>query len=89
MRKLKFVLDRISLETIYISFIRPLLEYSDVVWDNITKYEEQALENIQLEAARIVTGSTKLVSINILYIETGWETLKARRHKHKLFLIIK
>ena len=89
MRKLKFVLDRISLETIYVSFIRPLLEYSDVVWDNITKYEEQELENIQLEAARIVTGSTKLVSINALYIETGWETLKARRHKHKLILYYK
>ena len=47
------------------------------------------MENIQLEAARIVTGSTKLVSINALYIETGWETLKARRHKHKLILYYK
>ena len=89
MRKLKFILDRTSLETIYTSFIRPLLEYADVVWDKLTKYEEQELENIQVEAARIVTGSTKLVSINALYIETGWETLKARRHKHKLVLYYK
>ena len=34
MRKLKFKLDRRSLQTIYISFIRPLLEYADIVWDN-------------------------------------------------------
>ena len=34
MRKLKFQLDRKSLEIIYTSFIRPLLEYSNVVWDN-------------------------------------------------------
>ena len=31
MRKLKFILDRQSLEIIYTSFIRPVLEYADVV----------------------------------------------------------
>ena len=31
MRKLKFILDRKSLEIIYTSFIRPILEYADVV----------------------------------------------------------
>ena len=34
MRKLKFKLDRKSLETVYIAFIRPLLEYGDIIWDN-------------------------------------------------------
>ena len=41
LRKLKFLLDRQSLQAIYISFIRPiLLEYADVVWTNCTTYEE-------------------------------------------------
>ena len=31
MRKLKFKLDRRSLKTIYLSFIRPVIKYSDVV----------------------------------------------------------
>ena len=31
MRRLKFVLDRKSLETIYISFIRPILEYGNEI----------------------------------------------------------
>lgn len=31
MQKLKFILDRKSLETIYMSFVRPILEYADVV----------------------------------------------------------
>ena len=79
MRKLKFELDRKSLQTIYFSFIRPLLEYADVVWNNCTKYESDDLEKIQNEAARIVTGATKLVSINSLKSETGWETLESRR----------
>ena len=60
MRKLKFQLDRRSLEIIHISFIRPLLEYADVVWDNCTRYKVSAIENVQLEAARIVTGTTKI-----------------------------
>ena len=63
MRKLKFLLDRRSLEIIYVSFIRPLLEYADVVWDNCILYDGNALEKIQLEAARIVTGTTKLVAL--------------------------
>ena len=71
MRKLKFRLDRKTLETIYMAFIRPILEYADVVWCNITKYEEDELEKIQLEAARIVTETTTLVSIENLYKETG------------------
>lgn len=88
-RKLKFSLDRFSLQTIYTSFIRPLLEYADVVWDNCTQYEINALEKIQLECARIVTGATKLVSLEKLYREVGWEPLYERRQKHKLYLFYK
>ena len=72
MRKLKFQLDRRSLQIIYFSFIRPLLEYADVIWDNCFQYDE---------AARIVTGAIKLVSINKLLKETGWESLSTRRKK--------
>ena len=52
MRKLKFSLDRKSLETIYIAFIRPLLEYADVIWDNCAQYEKNELEKIQIEAVK-------------------------------------
>ena len=89
MRKFKFTLDRQSLEKIYVSFIRPLLEYADVVLDNCTKYEVNALEKIQVEAARVVTGATKLVSLDMLYRETGWETLESRRKNHKPYLYYK
>ena len=89
MRKLKFQLDRKSLETIYIVFIRPLLEYGDVIWDNCTQYEKRELDKIQNEAARIVTGATKLVSLNTLYSEIRWETLEQRRKNHRLTLFYK
>ena len=89
MRKLKFRLDRKSLEIIYIAFIRPILEYGDVVWDNCAQYEKEELERIQHEAARIATGATRLVSINSLYDEIKWESLQKRRHDHKLSLLFK
>ena len=46
-----------------------------------------SLWQIQTEAARIATGTTKLVSIENLYSEIGWDTLEARRkQKQKLTL---
>ena len=47
-------------------------------------YESNELEKIHNEAARIVKGATKLVSISSLLSETRWETLASRRRKNKL-----
>ena len=71
LRSLKFVLDRKSLQKIYFTFISPILEYADVVWDNCTEQQSLSLEKIQLEAGRIVSGTTKLVRIDKLYAEIG------------------
>jgi hypothetical protein len=40
-------------------------------------------------SGRIVTGGTKLTSIQKLYEETGWEKLLERRGKHQLILLYK
>ena len=75
MRKLKLMLDRDFLNKIYISFVRPNLEYVNIVWDNCTLYvETNAIERIQIEAARIVTGATNLVSLDMLSKVTSWES---------------
>ena len=65
------------------------MEYGDIVWDNCTLEDKKLLENIQLECARIVTGATKFVSIEKLYLDLGWETLQKRRNDHKLFMFYK
>ena len=95
MRKLKFKLNRKSLEIIYIAFIRPLLEYGDIIWDKCTQYEKKKkkkkkkkktnLTKIQNEAARIATGTTKLVSIYAIYSEVRWDSLQQRRNNLTLF----
>ena len=59
------------------------------MWCNLTKYQEDELKKVQLEAARIVTGTTKLVSLENLYRETCLETLNSRRKQHKLTLYYK
>ena len=87
MRKLKFELDRKSLEIISFTFISPLLEYANVVWDNCAQYEKLELDKIQNEAARIVT--TKLISLQALSDDTKWETLEERRRKSKIVLFHK
>ena len=89
MRKLKYVFSRRSLNQIYISYVRPVLEYSCVVWDGCTAEQQNSLERLQNEAARIVTGLTKSVTLNRLYQECGWQTLQERRRNQKLKLMYK
>ena len=89
MRKLKYKLDCKSLETIYLTFIRQLLEQGDVIWDNCTQYEKNELDKIQNEAARITTGTTKLISLDNLYKEVGWQTLHRRRQDNKITVFYK
>jgi hypothetical protein len=64
MRKLKFQLDRRSLEVIYLTFIRPILKYADVVYLNCTQYEKLELDKIEMKHR-----ATKLVSLVQLHSE--------------------
>ena len=89
LKALKFRVSRKSLEKIYFAYIRPLLEYSDTVWDNCSSESKKLLDAVHVEAAQIVTGATKLCSIDKLFIELGWESLQTRRNKHKLVTFYK
>ena len=68
----------------YLSFIRPILEYGDVIWDNCCNYEKFEIEKIQIEAGRIVTGATKSCQKSKILEETGWDSLETRRYKHRM-----
>jgi hypothetical protein len=65
------------------------MEYADVIWDNRKQNLINKSENIQLDAARMVTGGTRLTSHDSLYEETKWEKLKDGRNNHKLVLFHK
>ena len=85
-RRFKFQVDRKSLRVIYTEFIRPILEYSDVIWDNY-RVRKNDLDKLQNEAARIATGAIKLVSLNALSKEICWMSFKQRRKNHYITLI--
>jgi hypothetical protein len=91
LRPLKMKLDRRSLETLYKSFIRPVLEYADILWhipaDN--RHVLDILEKVQLEAARLVTGATRRCPTDRLYKEVAWETLSSRRKFHRAAMMFK
>ena len=89
MRKLKYTFSRTALNQIFISYIRPVLEYSAVVWDGCTIQDKLALEKLQNEAARIVTGLTRSASLDNLYRECGWVSLSERRKFQKLCFMYK
>ena len=76
MRRLKFTLNRKSLNQIYVSYIAPVLEYASIVWDGCTDTCSESLQKLQNEAARIVTGLTRSVLLEKLYCECGWQSLK-------------
>ncbi len=83
----KYKWPRAALEICYKSFIRSVLEYGDVIYDNCNIGDKDHLESVQLEAARLVTGAKKRTSHESLYKELGWQTLSQRRHCKKLIKI--
>ena len=56
LQKLKFQLDRKSLEIIYTSFIRPILEYGNEIWDNSMQYEKDDLEKSKQKQQELQQG---------------------------------
>lgn len=89
LRKLKYKFSKETLNKLYCTYIRPLLEYASEVWDGCNQSDSNRLEQVQLNAARIVTGLPIFSSLNSLYFETGWETLSERRTNKKLSLMYK
>ena len=65
----------VYMKVIYFGFIRPILEYGSVVWDNCTREQSDLIESVQYESARIVTGLRKGTSRVKLYGELGWDSL--------------
>ena len=84
MRRLQFTLTRAALNQIHLSYVIPMFEYSSIVWDGCSVSCSDSIDKLQNEAARIITGLTRSVSLENLYRECGWETLSARRKNSKL-----
>ena len=68
MRKLSNLLPRQALVTIYKAFIRPHLDYGDVVYDQASNNSFQAkMESIQYNACLAITGAIRGTSREKIY----------------------
>ena len=89
LKKLKYKVDKESLEKIYVRFIRPKLEYGSFIWDNCQIGEKEELEKFQMSIARTVTGARKGTSHDLIVNELNWPSLADRKEGAKLKNFIK
>ena len=69
-RKLQPVVPRTALLTIYKSFLRPYLDYGDVIYDRaFNESFQNKLDSVQYNAALAITGAIRGSSREKLYKE--------------------
>ena len=85
-RKLNNILPHSALLTIYSSFVRPHLDYGDVIYDQPENESfSSKIESVQYNASLALTRAITGTSQEKLYQELGLESLRSRRSL-RLFL---
>ena len=68
-----------TLKTVYQGSVRPHLEYGATAWSTAAKTNLQAIDKVQNQALRIITGAMKSTPITAMEEVTGIQPLKTRR----------
>ena len=88
--KLQNTFPRTSLITIFKSFIRPHLDYGDIIYDRAYNTSiHQNIESIQNSSALAITDAVRGTSREKLYQYLGFESLQQRRWYRKLCCLFK
>ena len=75
---------------VYQMYVRPILEYSSVVWVPHTKCNIGKVEAVQRRAARFATSDySYTTSATVLTRDLNWKTLQDRRNIHRLIIFYK
>ena len=78
LRKLQNLLPRTNLIKIYKAFVRPHLDYGDILYDQAFNLSfQQKLESIQYRACLAITGAIQGTSREKIYQELGLESLQS------------
>jgi ribonuclease P/MRP protein subunit RPP40 len=89
---LKFLckyVDRNVLDLSYKMYVRPHLDYGDVIFHNQRMDLMELIERVQYKAALIVSGCWQGTSREKLYDELGWESLNDRRWARRMTIFYK
>ena len=68
-----------TIKKIYISFIRPKIEYSSVVWIGINQREQDKLEQVNFSAMHVISGYKVGTSHQKLHDEIGLISLREQQ----------
>ncbi len=88
-RFLSKYVPRNVLDQIYTLYVRPHLDYGDIIYHDQSISHSHKLESTHYKAALAVSGAWKGTSKDRLLEELGWETLSNRRWYHRLCLFYK
>ena len=89
LKRLSFIFPMNAKLQIYLTFIRPILEYASVVFDNCPDEWCEAIERIQRDAAISICGAYANTSHTVLLSHLGLPLLSERRKAAKLTLTYK
>ncbi|CAC5395464.1 unnamed protein product [Mytilus coruscus] len=86
---MRHLLPRLCIEKLYKTFVRLLLDYADVIYDNCSSADSVNIEHVQRRACIISTGAIRITKHVTLLKEVGLELLKTRRKVHRLTYLYK
>jgi hypothetical protein len=75
---------------VYTTLVRPVLDYASTVWDPYTLQQIYALERVQRQSARFVTGdysSRDPGNVTRMLQQLQWDTLEERRARSRSIML--
>ena len=90
-KKLRYSLPLKSLVTTHKAFLRSLIDYRDIIYDQTQNesFCKKKLESTQYRAALVITGAIEGTSHQKIYQELGLESLKSKRRYRRLSYMFK
>ena len=76
---------KFALRSVYLTLVRPILEYAQLAWSGLSATDNRKLERLQRRAARLITGehlgeqSRGNIEHDLLLSRAGLSTLSSRR----------
>ena len=90
MKKLLLTLSRKTLLTIYKSFVRPNLDYAEIIYaKTFNESSKKKLETVEYGAVLVINGAFEGTICDSLYKELGMEFLAHRKWSQKLIFFHK
>ena len=89
MKYLSKYVNRKTLDVSYKMYVRPHLDYGDIIYHGQLVDMMKSVESVQYQAALITTKCIKGTSRQKLYNELGWESLEERRIFRRFVLFYK